>query len=77
MDSGLDTSDFVKDSKREHIKSFIVIKKRAWIGAGAIILPGVTVGEYSVIGAGSIVTKDVEPYTLVAENSAVCIKNLK
>jgi len=44
----------------------VKIKKNAYIGAGAIILPGVTIGEYSVVGAGAVITKDVEPYTIVA-----------
>jgi acetyltransferase-like isoleucine patch superfamily enzyme len=37
----------------------IHIKKNAWIGAGAIILPGVTVGENAVVAAGAVVSKDV------------------
>ncbi len=44
----------------------IQIKDDAWIGAGAIILPNVTIGEGAVVGAGAVVTKDVEPYTIVA-----------
>ena len=43
----------------------ILIKKGAWIGARAIILPGVTVGEGAVLAGGAVVTKDVEPYTIV------------
>lgn len=43
----------------------IVIKDRAWISYRATILPGVTIGEGAVIAAGSVVTKDVEPYTIV------------
>lgn len=43
----------------------IVIQDDAWIGAGSIILPGVTIGEGSVVGAGAVVTKDVPPYTVV------------
>ncbi|MBZ4646302.1 MAG: galactoside-O-acetyltransferase, partial [Clostridia bacterium] len=38
----------------------------AWIGAGAIIMPDVHIGEGSVVGAGSVVTKDVGPFTIVA-----------
>ena len=54
----------------------IHIKKGAWIGANATILPGVTVGEYAVVAAGSIVTKDVPDYTVVAGNPAKIIKEL-
>lgn len=50
---------------------------RAWIGAGATILPGVTVGENAVVGAGSVVTHDVEPDTIVAGNPARVIRRLK
>ena len=41
-----------------------------WIGGGAIILPGVTVGDGAVIGAGSVVTRDVEPGQTVIGNPA-------
>lgn len=55
----------------------ITIKKGAWIGAGAIILPNTTVGEGAVVGAGAVVTKDVQPYTVVAGVPARLIKQLK
>lgn len=54
----------------------IVIKRNAWIGAGAIILPGVTVGENSVVAAGAIVAKDVPANTVVAGIPAKFIKNI-
>lgn len=54
----------------------IVIKKRAWIGEGSKIMPGVTVGEYAVVASGSVVTKDVPPYTLVGGNPARFIKKI-
>lgn len=50
------------------------IGKNAWIGAGATILPGVTVGDNAVVGAASVVTKDVAPWTIVAGNPAKLIK---
>jgi maltose O-acetyltransferase len=46
------------------------IGRYVWIGGGAIILPGVTVGEDAVIGAGSVVTRDVEPGATVVGNPA-------
>lgn len=54
----------------------VVIKKGAWIAPGTIILPGVTINENAVAGAGSIVTKDVPPYTVVAGNPAKMIRKL-
>lgn len=55
----------------------VLIKNGAWIAPGAIILPGVTIHENAVVGAGSVVTKDVPAYTVVAGNPAKVIKNLK
>lgn len=46
----------------------------AWIAAKSIVLPGVTIGEGAVVGAGSVVTKDVEPWTVVGGNPARFIK---
>lgn len=46
-----------------------------WIGRRAIIMPGVTIGDGAVVGAGSIVTKDVAPYAIVAGNPARFIRN--
>lgn len=42
------------------------IGSHAWLGSHCIVLPGVTIGEGAVVGAGSVVTKDVAPYTMVA-----------
>ena len=52
------------------------IGRRAWIGVGAIILPGVTIGENAVVAAGAVVTKDVAPNTIVGGNPAKFIKSL-
>jgi acetyltransferase-like isoleucine patch superfamily enzyme len=52
------------------------ICKGAWIGAGASILPGVTVGRHAIVGAASVVTHDVGDYEVVAGNPAKCIRKL-
>lgn len=54
----------------------IHIKKGAWIGAGASILPGVTIGEYAIVGAGAIVTKDVGDYEVAVGVPAKVVKTL-
>ena len=48
----------------------VTIGHDVWIGHGAILLPGVSVGLGGAIGAGAVVTKDVAPYTIVAGNPA-------
>ena len=52
----------------------ITICDGVWIGARAIILPGVTIGEGSVVAAGAVVTKNVDPFTVVGGNPAKFIK---
>ncbi len=52
------------------------VKKGASIGANATIVCGVTIGEYAMVGAGSVVTKDVEAHTLVAGNPARVIRKI-
>jgi len=55
----------------------IFVKDDAWIGANTTIFPGVTIGACSIIGAGSIVLKDVEPYSIYAGVPAKKLRNLK
>ena len=54
----------------------IRIQKGAWIGAGVSILAGVSVGKYAVVGAGSVVTKDIPDYCVAVGNPAKVIKHL-
>ncbi|MBR5040774.1 MAG: sugar O-acetyltransferase [Clostridiales bacterium] len=54
----------------------VTLKKNAWIGMGATICPGVTVGEYAVVAAGAVVTKDVPDYAVVGGVPAKVIKML-
>ncbi len=56
------------------IKKAVVIGCYGWIGRGVTILPGVTIGKACVIGAGSVVTKDVKSYTVVGGNPAACLR---
>jgi acetyltransferase-like isoleucine patch superfamily enzyme len=54
----------------EPVLGHVTIEDDAWIGAGAIILPNVRVGEAAIVGAGAVVTKDVPSRTIVAGNPA-------
>lgn len=53
----------------------VVIEDDVWIGARAILLPGVRVGQGSVVAAGSVVTRDVPPYSVVGGNPARVLKS--
>lgn len=55
----------------------ITVKRGASVGANATILPGVVIGQYAMVGAGAVVTRDVEPYTVVAGNPARVIRRLE
>lgn len=54
----------------------VVLKRGCWIGAGATILPGVTVGENSIVAAASVVTRDVPANTIVAGNPAKFLRTI-
>lgn len=58
------------------IRKPVKINNKAWIGFNSIILKGITIGEGAIVGAGSVVTKDVPPYTIVAGNPAKIISEL-
>lgn len=55
----------------------IVIEDNVWVGGGAILLPGITIGRNAVVGAGAVVTQDVLPNTVVAGNPARVIKAIE
>lgn len=64
---------------REKVAQFNIpvrIGKNVWIGAGAIVLPGVTIGEHSVIGAGSVVTKDIPPNVVAVGNPCRVLREI-
>ena len=54
----------------------VTIEDDVWVGANAVILPGVTIGEHCVVAAGAVVTKDVPPHSLVAGVPAKVIKSI-
>ena len=54
----------------------VTIEDDVWVGANAVILPGVTIGNHCVVAAGAVVTKDVPPHSLVAGVPAKVIKNI-
>lgn len=58
-------------------QNFIKIQDNVWIGMGVIVLPGVTIGEGSVIGAGAVVTKDIPPNTLAVGSPAKPIRKIE
>ena len=54
----------------------VIIEDDVWIGANAVVLPGVTIGNHCVVAAGAVVTKDVPPHSLVAGVPAKVIKQI-
>lgn len=60
--------------EKEERTAPVIIEDNAWIGARAIILKGVTIGHDAIVGAGSVVTKNVKPCTMVAGNPARVVK---
>lgn len=69
---------FIKNKDWSIVKSGpINIKDYAWIGMNSIILKGVTIGEGAIVAAGSVVTKDVPDWTIVAGNPAQVVKKIE
>jgi acetyltransferase-like isoleucine patch superfamily enzyme len=66
----------ILDGKRPSHPAPIVVENNVWIGSGAILLPGITVGEGAVVAAGAVVTEDVRPFTVVGGVPAKVIKDL-
>lgn len=64
----------IKNQKWSNKNNYVKILDDVWIGSNSIILPGVTIGRGAVVGAGSVVTKDIPEYAVVAGNPARIIK---
>jgi len=73
-----DVRDWGKGRKNwEHIAHApVVVGNKAWVGFNASILKGVTIGEGAVIGAGSVVTRDIPPYSVAVGNPARVVRSL-
>lgn len=67
---------FPIDNRYELKERSILIEDDVWIGMGSIVLPGCKLGRGAIVGAGSVVTKDVPPYTIVAGNPAKIIREI-
>lgn len=65
----------IVDNDIEIKKEKVIIGNDVWIGCDVVIMPGVNVGDGAVIGAGSIVTKDVPPYSIIVGNPGKKIRN--
>jgi acetyltransferase-like isoleucine patch superfamily enzyme len=73
------TPDWTKNSNQYFCRTFaypVVIEDGCWIGGGAIILPGITVGRGSVIGAGSVVTKNIPANCVAAGNPCKVMRKI-
>ncbi|HEU4344424.1 MAG TPA: DapH/DapD/GlmU-related protein, partial [Candidatus Binatia bacterium] len=52
----------------------IVVEDGAWVGARATVLPGVTIASHSIVAAGTVISKDTEPYMIYSGNPPVAVK---
>ena len=75
--------EFIQNTTSGFVRLFslreeqVIIKDDAWIGAGAVVLKGVTVGRCAIVGAGSVVTRNVPDYAVVVGNPARVVRSLE
>ncbi len=72
----LTNAKYPNRSNTKHNIQGVTIRRNAVVGANATILPGVNIGEYAIVGAGSVVTKDISGKEIIAGNPAKVIKNI-
>jgi maltose O-acetyltransferase len=70
----VNTTDVLMSTVKKEKGKKVIIEDDVWIGRNAIIMPGIRIGKGSIIGAGSVVTKDVEPFSVVGGVPAKLIK---
>lgn len=74
---GIISSNHLPEDNSKHIADEVHIGKYCWIGMGAVILPGVTLGDFTVVGAGAVVAKSFpDGYSVIAGNPAKIVRNL-
>ena len=73
----IDRLDIPMCQQGDTVEKPVTIGDDVWIGSNVIILPGVKIASHSVIGAGAVVTKDVDEYSVVAGNPAKVVKMRK
>lgn len=71
-----DSPDIPIIDQGHYVSEPVLLKKGCWLGANVIVLPGVTIGENSVVGAGSLVTKSIPAGVLAAGNPARVIRSI-
>lgn len=74
MGEGITGGPTVPSEYRTNFQSFVVFEKHSFLGTNCIVLPGITIGEGSVIGSGSTITKDIEPWGIYIGNPAKRVK---
>jgi acetyltransferase-like isoleucine patch superfamily enzyme len=74
---GIITANHDLHDSKKHIQSKVIIGKYCWLGMNSVILPNVELGDYTIVGAGAVVTKSFkEGYCVIAGNPAKIIKKL-
>ena len=76
---GIITANHIfSDLDKHEVAKDVILGKQCWVGMNAIILPGVMLGDHTVVGAGSVVTKSFpEGYCVIAGNPAIVIKKME
>lgn len=69
--------DSVKRFAKDEIAKLVIIGENAWFGMGTVVLPGITISDDSIIGAGSVVTKGVPPKSIVMDNPAKVLRKIE
>lgn len=69
-----DSNPQIAPTQRDYPTAEVIVEENVWIGAGVVVLPGVKIGKGSIIGANSVVSKSIEPYTIAVGQPAKVIK---